>query len=112
MMLIVVTLGWVLILASVYCGLRARLLDRQLRRFMPPAIERRFRQRTLHEMRDGYQGLDSSLETIPFAVIPPRWQRRFYEGQQARLVDRLWLLLSSMFLLVASGLFLIALALR
>lgn len=91
--------GWLTLVAGAYCAARAHQLDGELRRLLPPVVERRWRDRESRERRLN----GAFFARIEFPLGSAHRRRELHGERGAKLVDRLWLLGGVSCLLILLG---------
>jgi hypothetical protein len=110
--------GYCLLASAVYCALKVRDANRELRRRMTPRIELPRHPRRDPE-RSGLEDLGERLEesthrlfAIDQAIVRPEWRRESHTGDGAALVTRFWRLVAVTGVLGVTGWLLIASAMQ
>ena len=90
--------GPLLALSGLCCAARAYVIDRELRRLIPPSVERRWERRSLVER----QLAETIIPRIDFD-LPARWQRHLHSDRGIVLLDRFYVLVCLAWCLYVPG---------
>src|SRR5438105_578021 len=94
--------GPLLALSGAWCAVRAYVIDRELRRLIPPSVERSWQRRSLLE-----RPLAESIIPIDF-YLPARWQRHLHSDRGIVLLDRFYTLVCLAWCLYVPGVMIIS----
>jgi hypothetical protein len=85
-MTVTFVVGWLVLLAAAWAGVRAYRIDRELRRLLPAVIERRWERASLREPETLWDAIRR-----PVIRLPARWHRELHAERGAALFDEMCL---------------------